>query len=836
MSTPPPPDSPRSSSPERSPEPSPAPPEPAADGAAGSTANVADAGHGTVASPAASPAAGTVAGPVTGPVAGTVAGTWPSPISPELAAAGAVIAGDLRADRDSLYWVEMRPESGGSGVVVQQRGDDPPADLTPPTCNVRSRVHEYGGGALAVDDGRVAFVRDPDGTVWLTDEDGTTPIPLTGPADGRFADPSFDPVRSRLLAVRERPRTAGDGPPSRGRQMIRSIAEIRFGRGDAAVAGGAAEAEADAEVDANAVHQRPSSAVRDLIVGPDFLAAPRIAAHGRELAWTSWNHPDMPWDASTLHRAELTGSGDLTAEGPQRIVAGGPDSREMVTDPQWTPGGDLLFVSDRDGQWGVYRDAPHAPGGVEVILRPGTDPGWLPWKFGIGHYAIAPPAGLLAGVRGSAGRPPTRLVVMPGRQGRLGRPAVIDATWARVTTLAAARYDRHLPGFGVEARPDRDEADPNAAGPPDALAVPTAPYTPTALAAPTVPYTPTAPPAPATPATPRHLPPVDIDAMIEAHGEAPPAPVTGALATDPRRPTAVLRIDPVAPGSVRVVREMPGARVDPAYLPAPEAISFPVDGAAHAGDHAHAWFYPPAHPDHTIGPDDPPPPLLLRAHGGPTGAARLEYDLEIRYWTSRGWAFCDVDYGGSAGYGRAYRERLRHRWGEVDVADCAAAAHHLAATGRVDGHRMAIAGGSAGGFTVLHALAQTDLFRAGINRFGVADLESFVGETHDFEAMYMDGLIGPWPEAADTYRARSPIHRAADINAPLLVLQGEEDRVVPPAQSRRIIAALEARGVPVESVFFPGEQHGFRRQSSLVTSIECMDDFLRRHVLNSPSS
>jgi dipeptidyl aminopeptidase/acylaminoacyl peptidase len=214
------------------------------------------------------------------------------------------------------------------------------------------------------------------------------------------------------------------------------------------------------------------------------------------------------------------------------------------------------------------------------------------------------------------------------------------------------------------------------------------------------------------------------------------------------------------------------------------------------------------------------PPLIVHAHGGPTGAARPMFNLEIQYWTSRGFAYIDVNYGGSAGYGRAYRERLKGSWGEVDVEDCVNAAQHLVRLGLADPDRVAITGGSAGGFTTLLALTKRDYFRAGASHYGVGDLVTFVKDTHKFESRYLDWLVGPYPERADLYRERSAVNYADHLSCPVILFQGLEDEVVPPSQAEEFVAACKAKGLPYAYITFEGEQHGFRKASSIRRSVE----------------
>lgn len=270
--------------------------------------------------------------------------------------------------------------------------------------------------------------------------------------------------------------------------------------------------------------------------------------------------------------------------------------------------------------------------------------------------------------------------------------------------------------------------------------------------------------------------------------------------------------------TLRASREV---AVDPAYLSVPEAMEFPTaqpdDGPGAEGGTeavAHALYYPPTNPDFRP-PSGARPPLIVQVHGGPTSAAQPVLDMRTQFWTSRGFGVVDVDYGGSTGYGRPYRKRLEGGWGVVDVQDCVAAARYLAASGRVDPQRLLIHGSSAGGYTVLCALTFTDVFAAGASSYGIADVSALARDTHKFESHYLDGLIGTWPEAEATYQERSPIHHLDLLRTPVVLFQGMEDVVVPPAQTQQLVAALERNGVPHAAVYFPGEQHGFRMAATI---------------------
>ena len=274
----------------------------------------------------------------------------------------------------------------------------------------------------------------------------------------------------------------------------------------------------------------------------------------------------------------------------------------------------------------------------------------------------------------------------------------------------------------------------------------------------------------------------------------------------PRR-IVELRLDTRSRTTIAEPREPP---VGAAFIATPEALTF----AAPLGD-AHAFYYPPTNGEHSV-PDDELPPLLVTTHGGPTSNAWADLDWRIQYYTSRGWAVADVNYGGSTGFGRAYRERLEGTWGETDVDDCVACVRHLIAEGRVDPSRVAIEGRSAGGYTTLAALTFTNVFRAGASHYGIGDLKALAEDTHKFESRYLDTLLG----GPDAVHGRSPINHVDKLNCPVIFLQGADDKVVPPNQAEAMRDALAAKGIPVAYLLFEGEGHGFRRAENVRRAIE----------------
>jgi dipeptidyl aminopeptidase/acylaminoacyl peptidase len=287
------------------------------------------------------------------------------------------------------------------------------------------------------------------------------------------------------------------------------------------------------------------------------------------------------------------------------------------------------------------------------------------------------------------------------------------------------------------------------------------------------------------------------------------------IASSAHAPATVVRIA-LADGRVETLRASSLVHLDPGYLSTPRAIEYPTTG----GRTAHAFHYPPANRD-VSAPAGERPPLIAISHGGPTTASSPALDLRVQFWTSRGFAVVDVNYGGSSGYGRPYRERLHGQWGIVDVEDVIAAARHLVARGEADEDRLIIRGGSAGGYTTLAALAfHPEVFRAGASYYGVSDLESLARDTHKFESRYLDALVGPYPSTREEYRRRSPIHVVDRLSCALILFQGLEDRVVPPNQSEMMADAVRRKGLPVAYLAFEGEQHGFRKAETIARCLE----------------
>ena len=614
-------------------------------------------------------------------------GSWRSQIRIDDVVGDVVLLGEPWIDGDDVYWLEGRPAEGGRRVLVRAAADGSTADLTPAPFNVRTRVHEYGGGSYVVAGGVVVFSDFGDSRLYRIDPGAEAPVAMTPAGPWRYADLRPDPIRRRFYAVRE--------DHSAGGEPMNTIVTIPLDGGDSRV----------------------------LVKGTDFVAAPRLSPDGTSLAWLEWDHPDMPWDATRLRVAAFEGDGTL---GQSMLAAGGPD--ESIVQPEWSPDGTLHLVSDRTGWWNLYRlvDGPRLEplGPMEAEF---ADPAWI---FDRSAYGFLSDGSIVAVAR-HAGR--DHLVhLQPGDR--------FDELDTPFTELDALRVGDHT---------------------------------------------------------------------------------VVAVAGRPGDPSVIARFDPLTLAPAGVLRRASTVAIDAATIAEPESIEFPTTG----GRTAHALFYPPTNPLFAA-PDGERPPLLLLVHGGPTSNATTALDLGKQLLTSRGIAVVDVDYGGSTGHGREYRRRLDGQWGVVDVDDCVAAARFLVERGDVDPDRLAIEGGSAGGYTTLAALAFRDVFAAGISLYGVGDLELLAHDTHKFESHYEHRMVGPYPETAALYRERSPIHRAGDISSPLLILQGLDDRVVPPAHAESIVAALASAGIPYAYLAFEGEGHGFRGAHAIRRTTEARLSFL----------
>ena len=594
-------------------------------------------------------------------------GSWKSPLSAARATAGALRLDQIQIDGTDVYWIEGRAAEGGRSVIVRRALDGTISDVTPPGFNVRSRVHEYGGGAYTVHNGTVFFSNYSDQRVYQQ-ERGQAPVPIID-AGGCYADYRMDALRSRLIGVREQ---GGD----------------------------------------NAIVSIPGEV---LVEGADFYSDPIVSPDGRFLAWLEWRHPNMPWDGTELWVALLKADGSV---GAREHVAGGRS--ESIFQPEWAPDGRLYFVSDRTGWWNLYRwDGAN----VDAVHPMAAEFGKPQWTFSMVTYAFVDKA-------------------------RIASTYTQDGRW-------------HLAMINIETKAFE----------------------------------------------PMHVGVEPLEA-IKSNGTD-----IFFIGGSPTQTSAVMQ-HTAASGFSRIVRPSSTESLPPEWISVAEAVTY------RAGNReVHAFYYPPTNPE-AQAPAGERPPLLVVTHGGPTGATNDVLDAKVQFWTTRGFAVLDVNYGGSTGYGRPYRDRLKGQWGIVDVEDAVAGAQAMVVAGKADANRLIIRGGSAGGYTTLAALTFHDTFKAGASYYGISDLEVLQQDTHKFESRYNDSLIGPYPEAKDLYFARSPIHFTDRLSCPIILFQGLEDKVVPPNQSAMMADAVRKKGLKVKYVTFEGEQHGFRKAENIVRALE----------------
>ncbi len=653
-------------------------------------------------------------------------GEWPSPIAPSDVAEGGRGFGSVQVAAGHAYWLERRPSEGGRGVICRTRlgdSDDTPDhdEVTPDEFDVRTLVHQYGGGDFAVTDEVLVVASMDDQRLYRLPLDGhADPTPITPepeePLALRYADMAVAPGGDDLYAVRER--HVGPGTDD---EPENELVRIQLSPDD--------EAEPD----------DPTVIAED----NDFYAAPRPVPDGGRIAYLRWDHPNMPWDGTELVVADLDAE-NAVVNGSRTVVAGGP--AESVCSPAWSPDGVLHAVSDRTGWWNLYRFED----GTAANLSPADAEFGVPmWLVGISTFAFLDD-GRIATLYTVDGEPSLRLLAPdpdadtmalrdPGLPYTSFRPASIRSDGDRVVF--------------VGHRPDAPSA------------------------------------------VVEWSPPVASDDKGDDGGDG---------SGEPRR-----------------LRESTDDPLDPAYVSTPEPVVFPTGDAVGADDTvAYAHYYPPHNPDVAAPDDAERPPLVVKVHGGPTSRSEATLSASTQFLTTRGVAVLDVNYRGSTGYGREYRDALDGQWGVRDTLDCVNAARYAAAEGLADPDRLAISGGSAGGYAVLSALAFYDTFDAGASYYGVADLAALSADTHKFESRYLDGLVGPLPAAEETYRERSPLYHAEGITAPLLVLQGGKDEVVPPAQAAAMIDALVANDTPYAYVEFPEERHGFRDADNIARAHE----------------
>ena len=627
-------------------------------------------------------------------------GSWKSPITAEmLISGGKRRLNEIKTDGDDIYWLDARPDEGGRIVIMRLSSDGQIQDLTPAPFNSRNAVHEYGGGSYAVRNRTIYFTNWEDQRIYVQN-DGEEPQPLTTeppiPRGLRYADLTLTPNGKLILCIRE---THTDD----GNEATNEIVAVNTSTGEQTV----------------------------VASGRDFYCAPRVAATHDGIAWTEWDHPNMPWDGNHLISGSFNPADASVSTKAE--LAGGQD--ESIVQPTWSKDGTLHFVTDRTGWWNIHAWRGGAP---VNLLDERSDHGRPDWQFAFTSYAHLPDGSIAVGKGGVT----SGAVVLVDPASNSAK--VVEIPYSEVSFATAA--------------PDGDSI-----------------------------------------------------LFVGASPTQEPAIISLDLETETCSTI-------YAPSKVSI---------DPGYLSSPQHIIFPTT----ENGEAHAYYYEPTNKDFEAPSPSPRsaggeskrgalPPLVTICHGGPTSASGTGLDLSTHYWTSRGFAVVDVNYRGSSGYGKVYRDALKGKWGIYDTDDCIAAAQYLINQGLVDKDRVIIRGGSAGGYTTINALTFHDFFAAGAALYGIADLMVFIGDTHKFESRYLDSLVGPYPEEKQRYHDRSAINFMDQLATPMIILQGLEDEIVPPSQAEIMVEALESKGLPYAYIGFPGEQHGFRQAKNIIRAQE----------------
>jgi dipeptidyl aminopeptidase/acylaminoacyl peptidase len=614
-------------------------------------------------------------------------GSWASPISVDQLIGSSIRLSAVQIDGGQLYWLESRAYEGGRTSLWRRLlSGGEPVEVTPPPGYVRDRVHEYGGGEYHVSGGTVVYSEFTDGRLYAIRGEGP-PTPITPEGEFRFGDIRVHPDRHLVLVVRED--HSGTGEPTN------TIVALDLD---------------GLNLDGGMV----------LCSGADFYSTPELSPNGC-LAWTQWNHPDMPWDSTTIMTGTLSGNVIID----KHSIAGSLD--ESAVQPRWL-NDKLIFASDRTNWWNLYLWSEN---GVQPLCP--TDAEFCPaqWTLGQRAYAIIDDDHLLCTLN------------------RCGEQSI------EILTISDGTL-RPIADTGTAATS------------------------------------------------------VDVGGGLAA-----------AVVNYRDRPAALALYDHDQ-HSWTTVRSATEMIMDAASVSLARLVSWTTEHGI-----VYGCFYPPVNGEFRA-PRGSLPPMITLSHGGPTAFSAADFKIAYQFWTSRGFAILDVNYSGSTGFGREYRDRLKGRWGIIDVQDSIAGAVSMGTQQLADPARLAIRGGSAGGFTTLAALTNSDVFNAGISLSGIADLEALAKDTHKFEARYVDSLVGPYPEERASYLERSPINHLDRLSAPILLLQGTEDTVVPPQQAEMLADAARRKDLPVALIMFEGEGHGFRRGETIKASIEAQIYFLSR--------
>jgi dipeptidyl aminopeptidase/acylaminoacyl peptidase len=624
-------------------------------------------------------------------------GAWKSQISIDSLIQSSNKIIDIYQLNGQVYWLESRPQEKGRCVICTKDSNGEAQSIIPEGYSVNSRVHEYGGGAFAfIDEQRFVFVNDEDQNIYVGS------LPICSPSEKsndaviniealtksnkveRFADLNVSHCGQFLVCVRERHLNNSDENCENSIEVINDLVVFQL----------------DAENSMHVVHS-----------GQDFYMAPKFNHDGKQLAWISWNHPNMPWDHTELWVATRSSNQFVDC---QKVETGQDAS---ILQPEWDSNDLLYFVSDQSDWWNIYR---LEEGVIHALAPTNIEFGFPHWVFGMTAYRV------------------------------INQDEIVAIGYLKGT--------QHL--YHIEV----------ASGHMEELALPCNNY---------------------------HY-------CLQHYQDQ--LFLLGSSATDPLE---IIQYD-LRLHDLTVVQQI-------ATLPVPEqdiSVAQQIEVPTSNNMRTFAYYYQPKNSAHVADLRELPPAIVM-SHGGPTGQTDSSFNLEIQFWTSRGFAVIDVNYRGSTGYGSLYRQSLKGNWGVYDVDDCIAVVEYLTALSKIDRNRVAIRGGSAGGYTTLAALTREQQpFSAGVSRYGVSDLLALASECHKFEARYLDSVIGKLPEMRSIYETRSPINNLHNLSTPMLLLQGLKDKVVPPNQAEKMVEQLEKKQQPYAYITFENEAHGFKAAES----------------------
>ena len=617
---------------------------------------------------------------------------WEPALSPEAVFSDSIGLNEIHIEGKCTYWLEQRPEEKGRCVAVQR--DSVVRDITPPGFNVRTTVHEYGGGAYTVFKNDLYFVNFYDQRIYHQSKDTSEAQPLTPVMNddgslGKYAALTVSPDGTKLLFVYEKEYTTKEN------ENFLAVLDL---------------------------NAKGVSEPRIIAAGSDFYADPVFSPTGKKVAWLQWEHPNMPWDTTAL----MTGTFEDNALHAVKEVAGGG----AICFPRFDSEGKLYYVKDKvvadeslsANWWNLYCYTD-----TEVqITSELAEFGEPHWVFGQSNYEFLPDNRIIAKMVKDG---TDYLVVVDPEKNSI---SVVETG---LTSYSNIRTDDSGRVFFI-----------------------------------------------------------------------------GASA---KKSFAIYCLDLMSK-ELKKVKPSSGIELTSGDVSLPEFISYPTKD----GKQAHGFLYMPRNSRYTA-PEEDKPPLLVIAHGGPTGSAKAVFSATTQFWTSAGFAVIDVDYRGSTGYGRRYRDELVSQWGMIDAEDVADAVRYLIKEGKVDGAKVAVRGGSAGGYMVQRVMTQyPDLFSVGASYYGIGNLITLEEQTHKFESRYTDNLVGAkLPGGEDKYKERSPINHLDKLKAPMIIFQGTDDKIVTPDCSRELARNLKERGIKYEYIEYEGEAHGFRIKKNKVDSL-----------------